>query len=329
MRPPVRRWMLAGFLGAGLGVAAAAPQAPANPNTLGVVVTALAPDGSALPPIETAQVAVRQGHEPVPVTTWLPCTGANARLDLALVLDDDTRNLGSGLDDLKHFIGALPPTTAVALVYLHTSTVSINQALTMDHAKAAQELRMPSGGTSSSPSPYGSLQALFAKWPAHPGRRREMILISDGQEHAGGNDVSNVTYQTAVADAVRSGVVVYTIFATGSPDNMDSGALGVPLGPAGRGFAALNSSTIDANNGVQNLAGMAEATGGQAYAQGNGTPPRLVQFLQQIGQRMNSQYILGFTPAPNKNGGLVGLKVEVKDSRSKITAPSEVFVPKR
>lgn len=295
---------------------------------MAVIVTALAPHGGELPAITAAQVEVRQGRDSDPVTTWLPCTGDNARLDLAVVLDDDTQHLGTGFDDLKDFIGGLPATTAVALVYMHTSTVTINQALTTDHAKAAQELRMPNGGQSSSPSPYGSLQTLLAKWPAHAGRRREMILISDGEEHAGGNDVNNVTYKTAVADAVRAGVVVYTIYVTGSTDNMDSGSLGVPLGAAGRGFAALNSSTLDASNGVQNLADLAQATGGEAYSQGTGTPPRLQPFLLEISQRMQSQYILGFTPAPSKDSGLVGLKVAVKGSNARITAPGQIYLPK-
>jgi|SRR6185437_485363 len=308
---------------AGLGIAAAAQQPSQQ-----IIVTTLPSHGDELPAIAASQVSVQQGHERDAVLSWQPCTGVNAPLELGIVIDDDTQGLGSSMDDLKAFIKGLPPTTAVALVYMHTSTVSIVQALTTNHEVAVQHLRMPNGGASSSPSPYGSLQTLMAKWPRHAGRRREMIFISDGEEHNGGNDANNITFKTAVQDAVASNIVVYTIFVSGAADNMDSGGAGVPLGAAGAGFARLASSQIQTNNGSQNLGVLAEATGGVAYAQGDGTPTRLEQFLKDIGERLSNQYTLGITPAPSKGDAMVGLKVEVKDAKAKITAPKQIVVPK-
>src|SRR6185437_7851823 len=303
----------------------AAGGAAQQPASQELIVTTLPSHGEALPAIAAAQVSVQQGHDRDAVLSWQPCTGANAPLELGIVLDDDTQGLGSSRDDLK----ALPPTTAVALVYMHTSTVTIAQALTTNHANAVKNLRLPNGGTSSSPSPYGSLQALMAKWPRHPGRRREMIFISDGEEHNGGNDANNVTFKTAVQDTVASNVVAYTILVTGAPDNMSSGALGVPLGAAGVAFGALKAAQTQTNNGSENLGVLAEATGGEAYSQGDGTPARLEQFLKDIGERLANQYTLGITPAPSKGETMVGLKVEVKDTKAKITAPKQIVLPQK
>src|SRR6185437_237245 len=171
--------------------------------------------------------------------------------------------------------------------------------------------------------------SLMAKWPRHPGRRREMIFISDGEEHNGGNDANNVTFKTAVQDTVASNVVAYTILVTGAPDNMSSGALGVPLGAAGVAFGALKAAQTQTNNGSENLGVLAEATGGEAYSQGDGTPARLEQFLKDIGERLANQYTLGITPAPSKGETMVGLKVEVKDTKAKITAPKQIVLPQK
>lgn len=308
-----------------LGAGSAAQQ----PASQTLIVTTLPSHGEALPAIAAAQVSVQQGHDRDAVLSWQPCTGANAPLELGIVLDDDAQGLGSSMDDLKAFINGLPATTAVALVYMHTSTVTIAQALTTNHANAVKNLRLPNGGTSSSPSPYGSLQTLMAKWPRHPGRRREMIFISDGEEHNGGNDANNVTFKTAVQDTVASNVVAYTILVTGAPDNMSSGALGVPLGAAGAGFGALKAVQTQTNNGSENLSVLAEATGGEAYSQGDGTPARLEQFLKDIGERLANQYTLRIAPAPSKGETMVGLKVEVKETKAKITAPKQIVLPQK
>lgn len=311
-----------------LAAAAAVGQQPA-PSAAGkgveMVVTAL----PSQPAISASQVAVRQGRDTDRVLGWQPCAGDNAALELAIVIDDDTHGLHAAFDDLKSFVNGLPPTTSVAIVYLHTGTIGIEQILTTDHAAAVQHMRLPNGGDNASPSPYGSLQVLLSRWGRHPGRRREMILLSDGEEHNGGNNANNITFKEAVAAAVRDGVVVYPIFVSGAPANsMDSQDQGTPMGKGGNKFAALNSSAIQRDNGLLNLSFLARTTGGEAYSDGNATPPRLQGYLEQINQRLNAQYTLTYAPSAPKNNGLNDIKVEVKDSKAKISAPDQVYLVK-
>ncbi|HXE31685.1 MAG TPA: hypothetical protein VN515_07790 [Terriglobales bacterium] len=340
----MRRFALSVLLVGLLAMAAAAQQTE-------VVVTTLPDHGDALPAIAASQVTVRQGHAQDPVTGWQACTGANGKLELALMIDDDTRGLNSSMGDLKDFIQNLPPTTLIALVYMNASTVQIAQGPTADHALAISKLRPPKG---SSPSPYGSLEALLDRWKSHAGMRREIIMISDGQEHAGGNDSNNITLKQAVAEAVASGVVVYAIAAGqaagpssapalqpdpsgagaspsvfGSGDQMDSGALGHPFGAAGRAQTNLGSAQVATNNGLQSLSELAKATGGEVFSEGNGvTPSRLTPYLAQIEQRLRSQYLLAFTPAPG-GGKMQGLRIEISGAGAKVVAPTAVIAPKK
>lgn len=300
---------------AGLALAAAGQHAQ-------VVVTAMASSRGGLAPITAAQVEVKQGKHSDPVTAWRPATGANAGMEVAIVVDDDTLALaGPALDDLKAFIRALPPAAGVALVYMHTGTVSI----IVPHGRedAVRQLHQPTGA--SSPSPYGSLMAFLAKWGRRPGVRREIVMISDGEEHAGGNNSSNETFQRAVGDAVLSGVVVYSIFAQGSTPNIAPGIAGAAIGAAQVGMGAFNAPEFDTSAGLQNLSILAKATGGEAYSQGSSTPARLQSFLDEILLRMNAQYLLDFTVAPESHRGLTGLKVEIQDRGAKITAPDKVW----
>lgn len=335
----------------GMGVAAvsgllamgATAQQPAVPGEEQVVVTVLGRKGHTAPAVAQNQVSVQQGHVRDAITGWQALTGADSRVDLGLVIDDDSRALGSRLDDIKSFIASLPPTTAVALVYLRTGTAEIAQPLTLDHARAVKALRVPSGAADVSPSPYGSLRYLLSHWPRHPDRRREMIMLSDGEEHIGGNNSNNTTFQAAVADAVESGVVVYTIYVTGATAPMAANTLenvgvdntpefGTPLGGKGAGTSKLSNLGDNASNtanGSVNLALLSEATGGEAYTQGNVTPTRFKPFLDDIAARLQSQYRLRFTPAAGTPGQLVGIKVEVKDApQAVITAPKQIALPK-
>ncbi|MGH9520595.1 MAG: hypothetical protein ACRD2D_13140, partial [Terriglobales bacterium] len=201
----------------------------------------------------------------------------------------------------------------------------IAQTFTFDHARVAAELRAPTGGAS--PSPYGSLQALLAKWPRHPDRRREVIMISDGEEHLGGNNSTNITFEHAMAAAVAGGVVVYSIYVKGAPEQSagDSsgnpnynegtatpGLSGDPMGAMGRNQQGkFAGGRFDTPNGIANLASLSNETGGQGFAQGTQTPTRFEPFLSDIGAMLQAQYDLQYTPMPGS--GTVGIKIEIKD----------------
>lgn len=301
--------------------ALAAAQLPSSPQ---LVVTALLPKGQPAAAITAAQVALHLGSAPAAVADWRPVP----QVDLGVVLDEDTQHLGTGLADLKAFVAHLPASTAVAIVYMHTGVVTIAQALTQDHARAVAALRMPTGAADSSPSPYGSLQDLLARWARHPGRIREMVVLSDGQEHVGGDTGGNVTMEAALQGAVAAGVVVFTIYAPGANTSDPAAEQGTPLGAAGKSFSRFGAAALDTNQGGANLAQLSSLTGGEAYAGDASGSLRLTGFLDDITRRLASQYLLTFTPAPGTPTGAVGIKVAINDTKAKITAPKQVFLPK-
>lgn len=312
------------LIGAALGMALAA-------QSTQVVVTVLGKHDGPAPRVTQPQVDVKQGGRHDAITGWAKY-GDQDRLDLVLAFDDDSHNMGQRMADIHTFLQALPANVAVALVYFHTGIADIAQPFNLDHARVDQAMRPPTGIDGSSPSPFGSLSNLLGRWPRHPGQRRELIMISDGEEHVGGNNGTNLTFERAIQDAVASGVVVYTIYAgaattgTAAADEATIGEVGAPIGHAG--MAALSNvgnAQSNSANGIANLSELASVTGGQSYAEGMSTPTRFKPCLDDIAARMRDQYALAFTPSDGH--GLTGIHVEIKDlSNASVTAPRQIFV---
>lgn len=315
-----------------------APQPPAANAGTQLVVTAV-PQGGGAEPIQQAQVEVKQGSHKLTIEHWAPYT-ANDRLDLALAIDEDTHGLNSALDDVKNFVAGLPANVAVGIVYFHTGSFAVAENFTMDHKAAAAAIRLPSGSASSSPSPYGSLSALIEHWPSHPGVRREVIMISDGEEHAGGNDANNRALQQALGEAVARNVVVYTIYAAGNEDNSAHGVDNTQLVPDMAGadpsqkqadtpLTVFRNSNIDQANGNNNLSQLSKATGGESYSQGITTGSRMTSYFTDISRRLAAQYSLVVLPYLSDDHGVVGVKVKVNHADAKITAPEKIYIARQ
>lgn len=319
-------------------VLAQAQQAPSPAAGTRLVVTAV-PRGGGAEPIETAQVEVKQGSHKLSIEHWAPYTSSD-RLDLALAIDEDTRGLHSALDDLKTFVTSLPANVAVGIVYFHTATFAVAENFTLDHQAAAAAIRLPSGSPSSSPSPYGSLRALILHWPQHPGVRREVVMISDGEEHAGGNDANNSALQMALGEAVAGNVVVYTIYAAGNEDTSAHEVDNTQLVPDIASndpsqkqtltpVQVFRNSNLDQANGNNNLSQLSKATGGESYSQGITTGSRMTSYFTDISRRLESQYQLTVLPYLSDGNGLVGLKVKINHTDAKVTAPEKIYVAKQ
>lgn len=313
--------------------------APLAPGSVQMVVTALGSDSRPAPAIQPSQVQLKvDGHE-VPITAWKPFP-ASERLDLAIAIDEDTQNMGTGLDDVKTFIKNLPANVAVGILYLHTGSFSVAQNFTFDHAGAARMVRMPSGARNSSPSPFGSLSAVLQHWPYHSGLRRELVMISDGQEETGENDANNHTYQAAVAQAIAGGVIVYTIYASGGtnytqgqiPNNVlvpsaeGADPAAPPYGSAGTPLGRFRASNLTALNGSNNLSQIAATTGGEGFSQGITSSARLTQYFDEITRRLESQYQLVFTPASGKEQGMTKVEVKVNHTHARIAVAKDIYL---
>jgi hypothetical protein len=271
-----------------------------------VVVTVEARHGKEIPVISREDVMVHQGRDRAQVTGWLPLQGDRAGLELFLLLDDASdMSLGSQLDDLRRFINAQPATTAISVGYMRNGTVDIVQNLTTDHASAAKALRLPLGSVGAYASPYLSVVDLIKRWPESP-VRREILMISNGIDPLGGGP-SNPYLDSAIEQAQRDRVLIYTIYATG-------------VGHLGHSFWRFNW-------GQNNLSRLADETGGEAYFQGFGTPIAFAPYLEDFTNKLDHQYLLTFLAKAGKKAGFQRVKLQTEVPNADLVVPDRVYVP--
>src|SRR5438477_4014475 len=162
-----------------------------------MIVTAEPKHGNDVPVLNREDVMVYQGKDRDQVTGWEPFQGANANLELFVLIDDSlSTSVAQQLNDVRSFINGQPPTASIGVAYMRNGTVQILQNLTTDHIAAAKSLRIPLG-TSAPSSPYDSLVTLLKQWPDSK-NRREVLMISNGVEPFGPATTSNPIVTSAV-----------------------------------------------------------------------------------------------------------------------------------
>jgi hypothetical protein len=285
----------------------AGQQPPATGTPVRMVVTVEARHGTDVPVLQREDVMVYQGHDRDKVTDWVPLQGDHAGLELFVLIDDasDT-SLGLQLEDLRKFINSQPATTAIAVGYMQNGTVNIVQNFTNDHAQAAKALRLPFGNAGVSASPYESVVDLIKRWPESP-VRREILMISDGIDRLWGNGPADPYVDSAIEQAQRAGVIVFTIYTTG-------------VGHYGHSFWRINW-------GQNYLSQIADQTGGEAYYLGFGAPVSFVPYLDDLTHRLTHQYLLTFLAKPEKKAGLQRAKLSTEVPNAELVAADHVYVP--
>lgn len=249
-----------------------------------------------MPQISRNDIAVKLNDTGVPVTEWVPAQGDRAGLDLFILIDDacDT-SLGSQLNDLRTFASTQPATTAVGIGYMRNATVQIAQNFTTEHEQAAKAIRLPTGFVGAFGSPYLSLIDLMQRWPDHPDRRREVIMVSDGIDRArrGRNALLNPDADRASEVAQRTGTTIHTIYFPG-------------VGHWRRNF-------WEANNGAMALGKVSDLTGGESFFLGLPAPVSFRPYLETLQRVFSNQYWLSFSVSPGNRAGLqsVGITTEV------------------
>jgi hypothetical protein len=223
-----------------------------------------------------------------------------ARAQVALLIDDGLRtSFGRNLEDLTTFVNGLPAGIEVLIGYMQNGGVVVAQPFTTDHAAAAAKLRIPFGQAGMSASPYFCLSEFTKRWPgaapegprnpealaplgpASAGARkaRFVLMITNGVDPYNGSTSpmnQNSPYvDTAVRDAQRAGVAVYSIFFS------DAGFRGGRANFSGQSY----------------LAEVAEGTGGTAYFQGTSNPVSLIPFFEQFEKSISETYVATFDAA--------------------------------
>jgi hypothetical protein len=148
-------------------------------------------------------------------TDWVPLQEERAGLQLFILIDDAASiSLGSQLEDIRQFVNAQPSTTAIGVAYMRNGTAEILENPTSDHMQAAKALRLQLGDPGASTSPYFSLVDLIERWPEGP-VRREILMVSYGIDRFGASGPSNPYVDSAIEEAQRAGVIVYSIYTPG------------------------------------------------------------------------------------------------------------------
>jgi hypothetical protein len=309
---PLTAFLAAAILAAGAAHAWARQDQSQNKSETQVQMTVSveARHGTEVPPITREDVVVMEGHDHDTITKWIPAQGANAGLDLLVLVDDSSGiSLGSQLEDVRAFIAQQPPTTSVGVGYIQNGTVQMVQNFTQDHAGAAKSLRLPLGaGAGVDASPYISISEYLKHWAPDPAKpRREILMISDGEDAYYGGGPIDPYVESAVEDSQRAGVAVYSIYTPGS-------------GHAGHSF-------YRSYWGQNYLSELSDKTGGESYWNGFGAAVSFTPFLDQLMHQLRHQYLLTFVPKAEKKAGMQRVRLATEVPGAELVAPQNVYVP--
>jgi hypothetical protein len=274
---------------------------------INMVVTVEPRHGSNVPVIYREDVMVFQGRDRAKVTDWIPLQGEHAGLQLFILIDDAANtSLGSQLEDIRQFINAQLSTTAIGVAYMRNGIADILQNPTNDHAQAAKALRLPLGDSGASPSPYFSVVDLIKRWP-EDAVHREILMVSDGIDRFWGSGPSDPYVDSAIEEAQRAGVIIYSIYTPG-------------VGHYGHSFWRMNW-------GQNYLSQISDETGGESYYLGSGAPVSFAPYLDDVNHRLTRQYLLTFLAKPETKAGFQQIKLRTEVPNAELVAADRVYVP--
>ena len=235
-------------------------------------------------------------------------TGDLANMQLFILLDDSTRSssLGIHLAELKTFVQSLPATTEVGIGYMRNGTFGPVQPFTTDHQQAARALRLPVALPGGNANPYFALSDLAKRWPSkQTTARRTVLMLTDGVDPYWGTSTMDDPYlDTAVHDALKNGVMVYSIYL--------------------RGAGSYGRNSWVTNFGQSRLIETSEETGGHAYFEAFTDPVTIAPFLTDFQDRLQNQYRLTIDATHDK--GVQPVKVRTELPGLKIEGPTRIYV---
>jgi hypothetical protein len=269
-----------------------------------------------------SDITVKINNRATPLLSLAPIPANGAQI--AILIDDGLRSsINVQLDDIRSFIQNLPAGTEVFVGYMQNGRIvassDANSGFTADHAAAASGIRISQGIRGVNASPYFCLSDFVKNWPGvsesqqpQPQPRqaghkaRFVLMLTNGVDpYNGSTSVLNQDspyVQTAVNDAQRAGVPVYSIYYG------DTGAFNRRRGA---GFSGQNY-----------LAQIAEGTGGLSLYQGIGNPVSLSPYLKQFQTAISATYVATFDVPFNKN--LTRLTASTNLPKTKVRAPNQV-----
>lgn len=247
---------------------------------------------------------VTQNYDPLPITKVVPLRGAQANLDLFLLVDNCSNcDPSSKFEELRRFILSQPATTAVGVAYIQNGQLRIGQVPSPDHERAVNALSTPAGNPPS--DPFAALTELIESW-GNPSRHA-VLMISNGINPAAPGETQDPSAEAAIAAAQRAGVAVFSIYHPSAD------------------YVKGDLSSL--YGGQVQLAHVATETGGEAYFLGFGPLPSLAPFLNDITEHLANQYSIEFLANPSDGAGAlqeitVKTKIDVE-----LMVPDKAWIP--
>ena len=283
-----------------------AQQSASGTVQVSTVVSVEARHGKDIPAVNREDVRVFEDRNRLQVTDWIPLQGDQSSLELFILIDDASNTtLASQFEDMRRFMNAQPPTTAIAVGYIQNGTVQVVQNFTKDHSEAGRALRIPFGSGAAGSSPYLSITDAIKRWPESPARH-EILLISNGIDPLQPGTLDSYLDE-AVSQAQRTGTQVSAIYASAS--------------------GHFGHSLWRINQGQNNLSRLTDETGGEAYFQGFETPIAFAPFLDQFTDRFNHQYKLTFLANADKKPTRQHVRLETEVTNAELVTEDKVYVP--
>src|SRR5215475_2243685 len=287
----------------GIITLAGSPSIAAESGAATITVTATSKK-EAPPMLAISDVQLSQGKERKQVAKWVKAE----KLYLAILIDDSIESeTASQWGDLKQFILAQPPTTAIAVAYASDGTARIAQDFTTNHELAAKALRIPLGDPAAYSSPYLSVIDWMKRWPA-TGDRRSLLLISSGIDYfRAGFDPIYPDVDPAISIAEKGNINLWSIYYPGA--------------------GHLSRSFFRANNAQNNLSKLSEETGGEAFYLTTSAPVSFKPYLDELQLHLNNQYLLTFAGDGGPKGKFANIRLKTELAKVEFMHANQAWLP--
>src|SRR5580658_8799993 len=292
-------------------------------------------DNGEVPVLRPENVQVKQGKNLLNINAIIPARGDNAALQFFILIDDTCdSSIGNSLNDLRDFINAQPPTTAIGVGYMSNATIQIAQNFTADHALAGKALRLPRGNLSAMDSPYLSLVSLIKGWPEQK-VRREVLMVSDGIDRLRNERTSNRQTVPSASRASRNtlpSMPMSTGMTTMSPDVDSASTAAQRYGVIVHGIYATGvgrggRNSWEAQIGQSGVAKITDEAGGEYFSLGAQELVSFKPYLDRLQRILDNQYYLVFRAVPRSKPGLQRVNISTDAPAFEIAAADAVWVP--
>jgi hypothetical protein len=281
-----------------------------NPTQGKAIITVLGKrDKDPAPAITSADIKLAVDGKPATITGLVPSQGPKSHIEFIILIDDTARtSLSLQFSDLRDFIHALPPNARVAVGYMQYGGVQLVTQLTHNRDAVTQGIRLTAGPSYSNGSPYFCLSDLAKHWPsADATAQREVLMITDGiDDYERRFDPEDPYVQSAIQDAAKAHLVVYSLYWHGRGDP--------------------GSSSYVGNGGQNLLVEVTSATGGYSYWEGFGNPVSFQPFLTDLNRRLRNQYEMTFTSPYSGKDTIASVRFKLDKANAKSTAPQQVYL---